>query len=659
MVPPTSASYKVRQFFKFDDEKNVQICQINNCLKRISGDHAANMIRHVETLHKEFFVSSNLALLRSVKRKHVRKIPKVVVDPNKIIMNNLKKPDNAVDLIWQGCVEMVAQSGLSYSFISSSGFHKIISPLLSDKEQLRQFTSDNLREKISEIAASVRRKIAIDCKDGMVCLKIDTANYLGRGILGVHVQYINDDSDLIKLTLATREIKIDYTPVFIADQICSILNEFNISLNQIYSITIDNDENMVKTSQNICKIEDVLETNDSVENSNSDSKMFDESSMSENNFDQECDDNNIFFEILTQAVNEILKTALQTGNFIISEIRCGSYIIDWMIDELLSQSELHSKIEDCRKIVIALQDPRYLTTMKINNIRVPILNNPSRNRSILDMIERLLDLKIFFSEQLNIFPGLSSIDLDWDFLTLFITAFHPIKTIFMKLECNQIFYSNFFKYWLELKFELRKMSSNMLANKLSSLLETKEKEILSNSILVSAIYLDPRFKFLLTHTQNEQACTHLKALYDHIQKINTNKFDISNVKQEDEEQIMPSPEETSDLSDFLKLLESQRKQIDPHIPNQMKCYSEIENYRESRLEPQTNIMEYWLLRKSEYSHLYNLVKIINAVPASQASVEKTFSALKYILNDNGENSNVDEMLEDVLLVRLNAHLLSQ
>lgn len=65
-----------------------------------------------------------------------------------------------------------------------------------------------------------------------------------------------------------------------------------------------------------------------------------------------------------------------------------------------------------------------------------------------------------------------------------------------------------------------------------------------------------------------------------------------------------------------------------------------------------NILNYWKLQRYETPILSGLEFIVHSVPATQASVERTFSALKLILTDQRHNLT-SENLENILFLKLN------
>lgn len=71
-----------------------------------------------------------------------------------------------------------------------------------------------------------------------------------------------------------------------------------------------------------------------------------------------------------------------------------------------------------------------------------------------------------------------------------------------------------------------------------------------------------------------------------------------------------------------------------------------------RLRRQEDLLHYWERRKISDPELYLLAIIVNAVPMTQVSVERLFSAMKFIYSDL--RANLDPQLtEDILLIRCN------
>lgn len=69
----------------------------------------------------------------------------------------------------------------------------------------------------------------------------------------------------------------------------------------------------------------------------------------------------------------------------------------------------------------------------------------------------------------------------------------------------------------------------------------------------------------------------------------------------------------------------------------------------------TNVLEYWYERRFSCPLLYKLALIVLGAPASQVSVERCFSVLKFILNDYRTRVN-KTTLENIMIIRLNPHV---
>lgn len=84
----------------------------------------------------------------------------------------------------------------------------------------------------------------------------------------------------------------------------------------------------------------------------------------------------------------------------------------------------------------------------------------------------------------------------------------------------------------------------------------------------------------------------------------------------------------------------------------ISAYAQIENYRPPKEDVDINLLNYWHEQKYNIPFLKQLAYIIHAVPATQVTVERAFSALRLILNDQRCNLS-DEKLRSIMFVKLN------
>lgn len=77
------------------------------------------------------------------------------------------------------------------------------------------------------------------------------------------------------------------------------------------------------------------------------------------------------------------------------------------------------------------------------------------------------------------------------------------------------------------------------------------------------------------------------------------------------------------------------------------------------VEPRQNcrydVWQHWVQRKQSHPELYAVATVVLATPASQASVERAFSALGLVLTDRRGDLG-PTALEDTLLIKLNKEI---
>lgn len=79
----------------------------------------------------------------------------------------------------------------------------------------------------------------------------------------------------------------------------------------------------------------------------------------------------------------------------------------------------------------------------------------------------------------------------------------------------------------------------------------------------------------------------------------------------------------------------------------------IEFLNEPLLDHSQNIFSYWKLKKKSFPLLYQLAQIVLSAPATQVTVERLFSSLKFVLS-NLRMSFKDNLVDDILFIRNNS-----
>lgn len=203
----------------------------------LTGNQATNMKRHIEKKHPEKYFEIQMVNEENTSMNLNRKLMRL-------------KIDHSEDLLWEGCVELIASGGLPYSFIMHNGFKKIIKPIVDAIKPENQFNVANLKVKVMNTAESIKEKIKKEMNGRLISLKIDAVTRHSRSLLGINVQFASE-SKMVTYTLAVKELKECHTGVYIKQIILNSLKEFDVSLNQIYTITSDNGRNMIKATKEL------------------------------------------------------------------------------------------------------------------------------------------------------------------------------------------------------------------------------------------------------------------------------------------------------------------------------------------------------------------------------------------------------------------------
>ena len=151
---------------------------------------------------------------------------------------------------------------------------------------------------------------------------------------------------------------------------------------------------------------------------------------------------------------------------------------------------------------------------------------------------------------------------------------------------------------------------------------------------------------MLTSGEAKRGKSYLKQLWISLQK---NDNVLTNDSHEDNDDDDRQEKEPDDLKCLLKSKESVRRRSRQYdgIEKIIEAFS-----KENRIGKETNVLQYWLERKNVNPVLFHLSQIVLSVPATQVSVERLFSSLKFILSP--QRSHMSEtLLNDILLIRAN------
>lgn len=110
---------------------------------------------------------------------------------------------------------------------------------------------------------------------------------------------------------------------------------------------------------------------------------------------------------------------------------------------------------------------------------------------------------------------------DWEDIQQFVEVLKPVHIATKKLQEEQLFLSDFYKIWLEMRLSIE---NNQNSHLLLKLVQTREKAILEHPSVLSALYLDPRIRCILSDDPQKikRAQMHLKQLIVQIINLKVN-----------------------------------------------------------------------------------------------------------------------------------------
>ena len=145
-------------------------------------------------------------------------------------------------LLGTAWLEMVTVNGRPFKIIEDSGFRKLLNPIsqaLSDSGNKICINAENIRKEAVMLASKIKKEIKEDIREKFISLKIDIATRMNRAILGINIQLIKNGK-LTLWTIAMKELTHRHTAEDIKNTVAEILEQYEISVSQIYTVTTDN-----------------------------------------------------------------------------------------------------------------------------------------------------------------------------------------------------------------------------------------------------------------------------------------------------------------------------------------------------------------------------------------------------------------------------------
>lgn len=231
--------------------------------------------------------------------------------------------------------------------------------------------------------------------------------------------------------------------------------------------------------------------------------------------------------------------------------------------------------------------------------------------------------------------------------------------------------SDLFGYILAIEFGLRKhidkgVLKTNLAEMLSQKINDRKASILDNRLMMTAVYLDPRYKCALKDHPEKIALAKLtiERIWDRIQKLHespaSDTHESPSTELSDIEELLSSVDEYYE-KDGVENSSKTAKQLNHILFTKTKlqimagldCYDE--QTRNKRINWSEKVLNFWKENKTKIPNgieVFEIVTALFAIPPTQAAVERVFSAVKFVFGERRCRLR-QQLLEDILIIHTN------
>ncbi|KAH7950301.1 hypothetical protein HPB49_022119 [Dermacentor silvarum] len=381
------------------------------------------------------------------------------------------------------CVELVTRNGRPFRLIDDSGFRKIIDPVLKALSAKRAITAETVKDKVQEQAKCKREEISQTLRKRMFSLKIDCASRLDRALLGINVQYAENGTPVLQ-PLPMKELFDRDTAEHLTSQVKSTMSRYDLSVAPVYGVTTDNGANMLKAARLLGETDHETDASSS---------------------DEEADTGYPEFEhcgSLLDNAEDAESLGLDGAEFKLG-VRCAAHTLQLAVSDALKDSGSNTLVAQCRALAKKLRAQSAMGLIRKLGLRKPNINCPTRWMSTLVMLTRLVELKDFAKDFLSHNETASWTESIWAKVEMLTESLQPAQEA-TKMQTIGDFYGA----WLTCSMKTATISSP-LAQALVQSMTKREGNLCSTDIFCAALYMDHRYRLLLTPDQKYRARMHL------------------------------------------------------------------------------------------------------------------------------------------------------
>ncbi|XP_055543350.1 uncharacterized protein LOC129728902 [Wyeomyia smithii] len=575
-----------------------------------------NFIRHFRSLHTERAKALGLLLEQEPSAKKPRVVPKrpIPIDQQMLV---------------EAATKLVALHNLPVSCVEWEGMNVLLDPI----KAALGVTLDTraLKCYLAKAAELVRQEIATEMKEKLVSLKIDSASRHNRHVLAILAQY-DLNGEVVIRTLGIIEVKVRQTAAFLKTKILQVIQEYNLTLTHVWSVTCDNGANMLAAVKQLqLELEKQHQSN-----------LYADDDDNSDYTDQDAE-HDMAEHQLTAALGEELRESLNL-------IRCAVHTLQLAILDVVSKS--HEAVKLLTESAKKCRSVKYTSAFELQKARYPPVWGQTRWCGIYSMVSCFLDQKSFFEKLAEQFPEMD-LSGSWDFTRQYAEAFKPLFICTKNMQSKHISLSEFYLQWMITIQKVKKMETNPFSAPLVESLNKRLTSLRTSRAFKIALYLDPRLNFagskLFTSEEKEEIQSYIVETWNRIHQLQSPVAKPSDVQQlinqdkgEDENDVL--------LTELFGGTAESSFLEDNNFNQQLKAI-EVEPRRTYNFD----VWNIWVDRKCTHPELSAVAAVVLATPSNQVSVERAFSALALVLTNNRSTLGEDT-LSNILIIKLNKPL---
>ncbi|KAE8742106.1 hypothetical protein FOCC_FOCC012380 [Frankliniella occidentalis] len=494
----------------------------------------------------------------------------------------------------------------------------------------------------------------------MLSLQVDGCSKKHRHFSGVNAQYVKDGKTVVR-TLAIQELHLQSTAEHLKDTILRILRKFDISVKNVISVTSDNGGNYLLAGK-LLHLEDTEVIEDL------------------RDIEPEGDDR--------------LDVELSTDDEPIQSVRCAAHTLQLAVDEAMKRiTDVKPTLDAARQLSRFLRTPSNVRQLEAAGKSLPLLDVATRWGSTYDMLKSVFTLRHFFDAVMDMTSKERDehalTDEQWDVVEQLLADLLPVYTATVKLQARDLTLGQLLAIWTEATMALKSRRTD-LSEAIILAMDEKAKSVMYKGrgrgerlsslfeypAFCASVFANPRFFSLLTKQQVTTGKEYLLKLW---QRLQARRGIQEEQPEEDGANDVSSEEDFADEDPFAAFLAKKnqekvaatrqptrsrpsrgRQPASAPLQGREKVRAMLDEYFATTkpIPTKSDVLQFWEDKKLVWPELYEMAMIVLAIPATQVSVERLFSALRFILRPQRFKLAGDRV-DDIVFLHANADLVRE